>query len=139
MGLFRHPRTTQEKRQNQDFREFCRPARRPSNLPDAWEDYFKHQDRCWKNYRKTQYKIKNNKQKRNSFSYSESMAKRDHWHLEHKWCNNEYGRCNNCWKTGAWDKYDRRAERKHQEYVRKLNEEMERFWKNCEIDIFKLK
>lgn len=67
------------------------------------------------------------------------MAKRNHWFLEHRWCRNEYNRCNNCWKTGVWEKSDRKFERKYQEYIRKQNEEMEKFWKNVEVDCFKLR
>lgn len=139
MGLFRHPRTTQEKRQNQDYREFCRPSRCLKNLPSWYDDFFKHQDRCWKNYRKVQYKIKNPRKKKDSSFYGRSMAKRDHWHFEHRRCKSQYNRCNNCWKTGAWDKEDKRAERKYQEYIRKQNEEMEKFWKNAEVDVIKLR
>jgi len=88
MGIYRHPKTTQEKRQNQNCK-YCRSKRKPQNLFDWYDEIEKHTDRCWKSYRKTQYKIKTlSKKKKNSLSYSESMKKKDHWHLNHKcyWC-----------------------------------------------------
>jgi len=84
MGMFRQPRTRQEKRQNQNC-EYCRPARRPHNLIDAWDDNLTHTDKCWKRYRKTQYKIESlPKKKRDSSSFAKSMKRRDRWHLDHK-------------------------------------------------------
>lgn len=50
----RHPRTTQERRASQDG--WARPNRNMKNLPNTWDDiWIKHQ-RCWKEYRETQYK-----------------------------------------------------------------------------------
>jgi hypothetical protein len=57
MGYFRHPRTTQERRASQDG--YGRPARNLKNLPNSWDDIWAETSRCWKQYRKTQYKVKN--------------------------------------------------------------------------------
>jgi hypothetical protein len=60
-SFLRRPQTTQERRANQEWRDydwkFCRPARRDKRLPNAWDDIVTHSDRCWKSHRKTQYKI----------------------------------------------------------------------------------
>lgn len=52
MRMFRHPRTTQEKRRNDAEPEFCRAKRRPSNLPDAYDDFFIIVPRSWKRLRR---------------------------------------------------------------------------------------
>jgi len=101
MGRYRHPRTTQEKRQNQNC-EYCRTKRRSHNLPEFWYDEIeKYTDRCWKSYRKTQYKIKTlPKKKKNSSSFAKSMSEKDHWCLNHKcrYCWNRFNkyRCKGC-------------------------------------------
>lgn len=60
--IMRWPQTTQERRANQEWRDvdfkWCRPARRPKRLPNAWDDMMFHVDNCWKSHRKTQYKVK---------------------------------------------------------------------------------
>ena len=53
----RLPRTTQERRMNQDG--WGRPCRNLHNLVNAWDDIWKEYQRSWKEYRKTQYKTKN--------------------------------------------------------------------------------
>jgi hypothetical protein len=51
----RYPRTTQERRANQDKNDtLIRGHRR--NLPTAYDDIFIHKDNCWKSRRKTQYR-----------------------------------------------------------------------------------
>ena len=98
MGMFRHPKTGQEKRQNQNC-EYCRPARRPHNLIDVWDDDIRQADRCWKRYRKTQYKTKSIfKKKKDSSSFIKSIKKKDHWYLHHKLCYFRWGRCAYCKK-----------------------------------------
>ncbi len=57
MGYYRHPRTTQERRASQDG--YGRPRRNLKNLPNSWDDIWAERTRCWKAYRKTQYKVKN--------------------------------------------------------------------------------
>lgn len=47
--------TTQEKRANQD-RVWNRAKRNKNRLPDVRDDIWINSDRCWKNFRKTQYK-----------------------------------------------------------------------------------
>ena len=49
----RHPRTTAERRANQEGWE--RPRRRPHLLPNTYDDIFVHYDKCWKKKRKKQY------------------------------------------------------------------------------------
>lgn len=53
---FRHPRTYQEIRENQEWA--VRPKRKPKNLPSVYDDYLRSDwdDRCWKRFRRTQYK-----------------------------------------------------------------------------------
>lgn len=54
----RRPKTTQERRANQDG--WCRPSRRPRQLPNAWDDLMRGDIdyRSWKYYRKNQWKPK---------------------------------------------------------------------------------
>ena len=49
----RHPRTTAEKRANQEGWE--RPRRRPHLLPDTYDDLWVRGNKSWKEHRKTQY------------------------------------------------------------------------------------
>lgn len=63
MGFLRHPRTTQERRANQEGpgerlgrRTWCRAKRRCHRLPNAWDDMIIYNQKCWKKYRKTQYR-----------------------------------------------------------------------------------
>jgi len=57
---YRRPRSTQEKRANQDYQTVpyrVRGKRRPRQLPDAWDDIPKaNRGRGWKTTRQTQYK-----------------------------------------------------------------------------------
>jgi hypothetical protein len=59
MGWLRHPRTTQERRANQDWK-WCRPCRRPHLLPTTWDDLWNKskQDRSWKRHRDNQYHVR---------------------------------------------------------------------------------
>lgn len=52
---YRNPKTTQEKRANQD-REYVRGARLGRNLPSLWDDKPIPYRKCWKDRRKTQYR-----------------------------------------------------------------------------------
>lgn len=54
MSYFRHPKTTQERRANQEG--MCRAKRRPANVPSSWEDLAKTSQRSWKCYRKSRYR-----------------------------------------------------------------------------------
>lgn len=52
-GSMRRPGTTAERRLNafvlhEDGEVGCRPARRESCLPNAWDDYLRHKERSWK-------------------------------------------------------------------------------------------
>lgn len=51
---YRHPKTIQEKRQNQDG--YCRPKRNPKRLVDFWDDRPVRHQKSWKNSRRTQYR-----------------------------------------------------------------------------------
>lgn len=52
---YRSPKTTQEKRANQD-REYVRGARLGRNLPSVWDDKPILHSKSWKSKRKTQYR-----------------------------------------------------------------------------------
>ena len=59
--MFKHPKTRQEKSAVIDAREQgvkIRGKRLASNLPCAWDDKARSDasDRCWKRYRKNQWK-----------------------------------------------------------------------------------
>ena len=138
MGSFRRPRTQQEKKQNQNC-EYCRPARRPHNLIDAWDDDRKHTDKCWKNYRKTQYKVKAlPKKKKNSSSFAKSMENKDHWHLNHRcryWCQGRFSenKCKGCEERELNRKeYEQREFKKLQAQYALEQKERQREWnKEC--------
>ena len=51
----RHPKTTQERRASMG--SWSRAKRNRANLPEVYDDIFREDDRNWKEYRKTQYKI----------------------------------------------------------------------------------
>jgi hypothetical protein len=50
---YRHPRTRNEMRANQEGWE--RPKRRPHQLPDTYDDLWPNHEKSWKAKRKTQY------------------------------------------------------------------------------------
>lgn len=56
---FRYPRTFNEIRQNEYIKENDEPKARVKRnyLPTVWDDQYKEKKKCWKNYRKQQYKI----------------------------------------------------------------------------------
>ena len=139
MGMFRHPRTQQEKRQNQNC-EYCRPARRLNNLGlGIWDDFYKHTDRCWKSYRKTQYKVKTlTEKKRDSSSFAKSMKNRDHWHLDHKchrWCHRSFSenKCKGCEEREINRKeYERRESKKlRAQFALEQKENLRQWNKEC--------
>lgn len=54
--MLRHPRTYGEIRANQDG--FCRPKRRSKKLPNVyWDIFVNREDRNWKRFRKTKWKV----------------------------------------------------------------------------------
>ena len=62
----RHPRTTNERKQYDacmvdDDAPNVRGKRRPSNLPNTWDDIPKHNDKCWKTQSKRKHQWKDNK------------------------------------------------------------------------------
>jgi len=108
-GYFRHPKTLNEKKANQDWP--VRGRRMSKRLPHFWDDIWNRTTRCWKKTRKTQYRVKSVKPKKDSTRYGKSMAKRDHFYKEHKACRYERRRCTYCIKHGCWDEYDKYIER----------------------------
>jgi hypothetical protein len=65
--MLRFPKTTQEKRANGkrcangieeygDYKVRVRAKRSWKQLPDAWDDMFTRTTKCWKKFRKTQYR-----------------------------------------------------------------------------------
>ena len=52
--LMRFPRTTQERRSNQEG--WSRPRRRPHRLVHAWDETFRRPQRSWKKHRRHQWK-----------------------------------------------------------------------------------
>ena len=110
-GYFRHPKTLNEKKANQNWE--VRGRRMSKRLPSAWDDVWSKGTRCWKKTRKTQYRVKSIKPKKNSSKFGKSMAKRDHFHADHRWCRNKRNRCAYCVKHGFWDEYDRYRERRY--------------------------
>jgi len=62
-GRFRHPRSTQEKRwvhawDDEEFAPKVRAKRGMRYLPDAWDDYLSHNDKCWKTQSKRRHQWK---------------------------------------------------------------------------------
>jgi hypothetical protein len=54
--FMRYPKTTQELRANQDrWDSFVRGKRRRKRLPTSYDDLWVHEQKTWKNKRKTQY------------------------------------------------------------------------------------
>ena len=134
MSWLRHPRTTQERRASLDG--YCRPRRNIHNLPSAWEDIPRGDlyDRCWKRFRKTQYKAINkfSKPKKDSSKYALSMSKREHFFLDHKWCSYGWKRCKYCIKNKIWEAHDQYHERQHRRYLAESGWRMRLMWKNLE-------
>ena len=130
MSCLRHPKTAQERRASQSG--YCRAKRNLYNLPDAWDDILRKDiyDRCWKRYRRTQYKVVNKFQvnKKNSSHFSKSMVKRDHFHFNHKHCHWHRARCTYCIKYHIWDYYDHYMDRKYKQYLAKQKQEMDDLW-----------
>ena len=78
---YRHPRTTQEKRQNQDWKYVkVRGKRHPRMLPDAWNDVCRTETKCWKDKRKKQWRPESrNKRQRHEMIFDNSL---NTWKLE---------------------------------------------------------
>ena len=60
-GSFRRIRTFQERRwfhawDDEEFAPKGRLSRSVRNLPDSWDDFISHNEKCWKRHRKTQWK-----------------------------------------------------------------------------------
>lgn len=77
MSYFRRIHTTQERKRwisdeelSKEYPELkLRYARSFSNLPNSWDDIHRsHERRSWKIYRENQYKIKSDKEKKESIS-----------------------------------------------------------------------
>ena len=73
----RHPRTTQELRENQGRNPFARGKRRKGNLPSAWDDLWIRSQKSWKYLgRDHQYREKDNGYDWHEFLYSWRDAER---------------------------------------------------------------
>jgi len=125
--LFRRPKTQQERKHNQEG--YCRPRRRPHSLVDNWDDIYRSDrfDRNWKRHRKTQYKTKSDRVKKDSTKYGLSMSKRSHLHSEHKFCCNLQKRCSFCKTCGLWDDYDKILNTKHKESMQEEEKIREKY------------
>jgi len=123
MGYFRHPKTTQEIRNNEDewVDGYFIPIRgHRKNLPTLYDDYpVDHEDRCWKNFRDKQYNTVNkfDTTKLDSSNYSNSMKNRDHLLFEHRWCKCKSRRCNYCIKHNLWNRIDKEYRRIRRNYL----------------------
>ncbi len=51
--VYRHPRTTQEKRWNIAHKDYVRGKRHASNLPDVWDDFCRSDLKTNKSWKKT--------------------------------------------------------------------------------------
>ena len=81
---YRHPHTTQEKKANQDTR-YTRGRRFPKNLPDVYDDIPIKHTKCWKDHRKTQYRLNSQRGRKNVvFLHSKTynVYSRTVWKLE---------------------------------------------------------
>lgn len=68
-GWLRHPRTTQERRFNQDKYDLTVRAKR-RNLPTSYDDFFISRKKCWKDSRKEQYRVADSNYTWHEFHYS---------------------------------------------------------------------
>ena len=139
MSYYRRLSTTQERHQCysewdwetlRSERVYYRGSRSPTSLLDSWDSYPRSnlRDRSWKQYRSNQYKIKDDKPKKDSTKYAQSMKRRDHFHFEHRRCSWIYSRCNYCKRHDIWKEYDRLIEKRHKEI---MEEERKRFLRLC--------
>lgn len=127
MGYYRHPKTHQERKAN--IEGFCRAKRSVRMLPSVYDDIPKSDDgRNWKQFRKTQYKTVDmfeSHPKRSSRKFGMHMSRRDHFHLEHRWCKGKYRRCNYCWKNGIWEDHDKEMDRTREQREREDKKRLE--------------
>lgn len=58
-GRYRHPKTLNSLRMDEAHRQegFRLPKKKQGQLPTAWDDVLSHNEKCWKQHRKTQYKL----------------------------------------------------------------------------------
>jgi len=70
MGFLRHPKTTQELRhffgdqaERRDDPDIPQPRRKRRYIPTAWDDIWVESERCWKSYRRTQWREKPKRKK----------------------------------------------------------------------------
>jgi len=67
-------------------------------LPDSWDDISAISYNGWKHHRKTQYRIKNEKPKKDSTRYGLHMSRRGHGWTQHRHC--YISPCNYCKRRG---------------------------------------
>lgn len=68
----RRPHVMSEKRANQYG--WCRPKRRPHNLPDTWNTPSIIKTKCWKDRRRTQYRTNGRGKKHTLILYKDNRA-----------------------------------------------------------------
>jgi len=105
MGWLRHPKTRQElcasyaaeadHREDYDIPPMRRGRRGKCYIPTAWDDAFKDRVRCWKKYRKTQYKLQDpTKTKKKPSKFRGHLnPRRIAWKKKGSWV-----RCFNCYR-----------------------------------------
>jgi hypothetical protein len=71
MGFLRHPKTTQERRrffgdqaERRDDPLIPELRRKRRSIPNAWDDIWVESERCWKSYRKTQWRDRPKRKKK---------------------------------------------------------------------------
>lgn len=75
---YRHPKTTQERRANQERNDpLVRRKRAARNLPTVYDDYPIHREKSWKKKRKTQYRPKDCVYDWHEFHYERSWRCHD--------------------------------------------------------------
>lgn len=99
---YRRPRTTNEKRQNQE-RKYVRGKRLPKSLPETWDDIPLRLQKSWKKTRKTQYSIVDKFPKppaKDKSKYEKHKNRKSDPHVECRW---SHRACPEC--KIAWQKY----------------------------------
>ena len=104
---YRNIKTTQERRKYYDTPDLVRTKRKPSNLPNAWDDISVKdwQLKSWKNYRKTQYK-QNRGQKHEIVIYADERIST--WDIEQYFEDNNISyQVNKIYKIGYGSRWGR--------------------------------
>lgn len=120
MGYFRHPQTTQERRQWYSAEEMrseypdikgCRRRRSEHNMPNWYDDIYRHpySRRSWKYYRDHQYKVKeepHQKEERPHIEIDAQAINGRRWYSWRKTSERHYFRVRNKYRRYRFDKWD---------------------------------